>query len=167
MLSIPVNNWTEFQLGNEEIRFTFNLLFTDVGWEWVNQAVHGLKMLIPFSVHGYCDPGRIICTVSYWNCYVVFEGEDRDEKCIATYSLHISMIDFCKKLYTDISDGLEEWARWDDGSLDETDDAEIEEVIDVRRNQLQELLGTLKKLIDEKEKEFSETKLFLCYNFDR
>ena len=36
---------------------------TDVAVEWLGQAIHGLKTLEPFAVHGYCEPCRMICTV--------------------------------------------------------------------------------------------------------
>ena len=38
---------------------------TDVANTWLVQAIHGLKTMDVFSVHGFSEPGRMICTVSY------------------------------------------------------------------------------------------------------
>ena len=112
MLTAPDAGWTDFQLGSKETRYSLSYL-TDIAVEWLDQAIHGLETLEPFSVHGFCEPGRMICTVSYWNCYIIFEGDDRNDKCESVYTVHENMIEFCRKLYSDIDSNLEELREFD------------------------------------------------------
>ena len=166
MLSKPDAGWTDFQLGSENTAYSLSYL-NDIATEWLNQAIHGLKTLDTFSVHGFCEPGRMICTVSFWNCYVIFEGDDRNDVCESVYTVHVSMIDFCRKLHQDISGNLEDWVHWDDGSiessLDEDEGYESEafqKAIGQRRETLQRKLDTLKELIDSKADNFGEHRCF-------
>ena len=154
MLSIPEDGWTDFQLGSENTKYSLSYL-TDVAVEWLDQAIHGLTTLDAFSVHGFCEPGRMVCTVSYWNCYVIFEGDGWEDNCESVYTVHISMIDFCRKLYADISGNLEAWVHWDDDSLEE-DGGSLEEAVNRRRTEIQGKLDALKKLIDENAEGFDE-----------
>lgn len=66
--------------------------------EWLDQAIHGLKTLQPFCVKGFLEPMRMICVVSYWNCHVLVEDDDRDplnpEEVLHEIS-HTSMLEFC------------------------------------------------------------------------
>lgn len=79
MLSKPDYGWSEFQICDDHA-YSLSYL-TDVAYEWLDQAIHGLQTLAPFAVHGYCEPGRMICLVSYYTCYVVFEADGGwDEK---------------------------------------------------------------------------------------
>ncbi len=158
MLSVPEDGWTDFQLGSENTKYSLSFL-TDVAVEWLDQAIHGLTTLDAFSVHGFCEPGRMVCTVSYWNCYVIFEGDGREDNCESVYTVHISMIDFCRKLYADISGSLEAWVRWDDDSLEE-DGVSPEEAVNRRRAEIQGKLDALKKLIEENAGSFDEDGCF-------
>ena len=112
MLSKPDAGWSNFSLCEKEFFLSY---LTNIPFEWLDQAIHGLETLLPFTVHGFCEPGRMLCTVSYWNCHIIFEDEDRAALCkedAEWYIAHTSMLDFCQKLYDDISRDIEAWARW-------------------------------------------------------
>lgn len=149
MLSKPDAGWTSFQLGSPDTEYRLSYL-TDVAEEWLTQAIHGLETMDVFSVHGFCEPNRMVCTVSYWSCYVIFEGDCREPSCYDVHHLHINMMDFCKMLHNDISDNLEDWVNWD---LDNDDD-DID--LDQRRESLQGKLDELKRLIEKKEEYFAD-----------
>ncbi len=149
MLGKPEAGWALFQLGSEETAYDLSYL-TDVAMEWLAQAIHGLKGLDVFSVHGYCEPGRMVCTVSYWCCYVIFEEDCRAPACHGVHQLHVNMLDFCKKLHQDISENLDDWVHWDY-------DAPQRE----REKALREKLDALKSLIREREEDFQEDRCFL------
>ncbi len=150
MLGKPDAGWALFELGSEETAYDLSYV-TDVAMEWLTQAIHGLKTLDVFSVHGYCEPGRVVCTVSYWCCYVIFEEDGRAPACQGVHQLHVSMLDFCEKLYQDISENLDAWVHWD----------EEDEDVPVREAALREKLNELKSLIEEKREDFGEDCCFL------
>jgi len=149
MLSTPQSGWTDFQLKKSK---TFSLSYlTDVANEWLEQAIHGLETMDTFSVHGVCEPGRMICTVSYWSCYIIFEEEDQNPAYKPIKQVHITMLDFCKQLYADITKDLDAWIHWDESSLAlEVDDAGLQRRVQKRKTCLQVKLDKLKLLIDEK-----------------
>lgn len=155
MLSRPEDGWTLFQLGSEDTAFALSYV-TDVAAEWLGQAIHGLETMDVFSVHGYCEPGRVICTVSYWCCYVIAEDDDRAPGCRGVSQLHVSMLDFCRRLHRDISDHLDAWVTWD---LDEEEDGA--EALRARREALTRQLDALGKLIEEKKEDFGEECCFI------
>ena len=162
MLSTPEYGWTRFQLGQKE---SYRLSYlTDVANEWLIQAIHGLETMDVFSVHGFCEPGRMVCTVSYWSCYVIFEDDGPAPICEGVNHVHVSMIDFCRQLYTDISNDLDAWVHWDDDSLeddlDENDNQNLDDLIQERRSNIQSKLDRLKRLIEENEESFGEEGLF-------
>lgn len=171
MLSRPEYGWTHFKLGNQtEYRLSY---LTDVAVEWLTQAIHGLKTMDVFSVHGFSEPGRMVCTVSYWSCYIIFEDDGPAPICEGVQHVHVNMIDFCKRLCKDICDNLDDWVHWDDDALessldDDADDAEegksisagMDEAIRNRERLLRDKLDELKKLIDEKEEYFDNGSFF-------
>ena len=153
MLSKPKHGWTHFQL---EGTFTHGLSYLDdIASEWLDQAIHGLQTLQPFCVKGFLEPRRFLCMVSYWNCHIVIEGDERSElekdDIHVEYS-HTSMLDFCKYLYSDISENIEEWAGFVD-----YDSIPIEE----KKKSLENKLKTLKDLIIANEKCFGDDRCFL------
>ena len=169
MLSKPEYGWTHFQLGNEtEYRLSY---LTDVAYDWLTQAIHGLETMDVFSVHGFSEPGRMVCTVSYWSCYIISEDDGPAPTCEGVQHVHVNMIDFCKRLYHDIDSNFNGWVHWDDGSVecsaeesidDDVDGAELdkqiadktEEAFQNRERILREKLDKLKKLIEENEDYF-------------
>ena len=113
MLGKPEHGWALFQLNTLCHAYDLSYL-TDVAIEWLDQAIYGLNTLNVFSVHGFCEPGRMICTVSYWNCYLIFEDEDRDGVGEYQEQAQISMLEFCEKLHSDIQGNLDAWVHWND-----------------------------------------------------
>ena len=152
MLSQPQDGWTIFRLGEKtEYRLSY---LTDVACDWLDRAIYGLETLDVFSVHGFSEPGRMICTVSYWNCYTIFEGDSDSEVCREVYTCHISMLSFCRQLAADIGDHLDAWVHWDDEPLEEAEDPEA--AARERRAMLQGKLDRLNRLLDEHEEDFAE-----------
>ncbi len=138
-----------------------------------------LTTLEPFAVHGFCEPDRVVCTVSYWNAYIVFESDELPDKNAyrEMYGVSLNMLDFCKQLYNDISNNLDAWVRWDISSLreeaelkynerpgDEYIEADFEnvlsEIYDVRKKELSNRLGMLNQLICDQAKHFGPSRGF-------
>ena len=158
MLSKPEHGWTEFSLGNTAYSLSY---LTDIPTDWLDQAIHGLESLKPFSVHGYCEPGRMICTVSYWNCHILFEDDGRDvlSKEDTRWEIaHISMLQFCTELYKDLSENIEQWCAWRPGYAG---GVKKQENTDAERYKLQTKLAQLRKLIEDRENCFGENRCFL------
>ena len=151
ILGCPSAGWVSFNLEDEVPGFGLSYL-TDVPNEWIDQAIHGLETMLPFAVHGVCEPGRVVCTVSYWNCHIVFEGEDRGDSAVRTWSCHVSMLKFCERLHQDILSNLNEWAQWDC--------SEDEKTIAANKQRLQQKLDTLSALITEKRRHFGKNRCF-------
>ena len=154
MLSTPEYGWTTFSLGSEKYRLSY---LTSVPSEWLFQAIHGLENLLPFTVHGFSEPGRVLCTVSYWNCHILFEDDGREkmQEGEATWHIaHVSMIDFCRILHEDISRDIDAWACWHD-DYEMTENQRLQ-----TRQDLETQLRRLKELIQEKAQHFIDTHFF-------
>ena len=158
MLGKPEYGWALFQLGSPETAYGLSYL-TDVAMEWLDQAIHGLRTMDVFSVHGYCEPGRMVCTVSYWCCYVIFEDDGPAPACQNVHQLHVNMLDFCRKLHQDISEHLDAWVHWDDHE-EATEEAEIA-ASRQREAALREKLGELNGLINQRQEDFEEGCCFI------
>lgn len=153
MLTKPVHGWSDFQLDGTS---TYGLSYLDdIAFEWVDQAIHGLETMLPFCVKGFLEPDRFLCTVSYWNCHIVCEDDERnplDKEDVINEISHTSMLQFCQYLNHDINQNIDEWISFTDY-----------EDIDVakRREILTQKLRYLNKLISEKEEWFGENRCFL------
>ena len=152
MLSRPDFGWSYISLGGYKNRLSY---LTNLPIEWLNAAIYGLENLTPFAVHGFCEPGRLLCLVSYWNCHVIFEDERsksiaKDE--LMTDIANVSMLDFCIMLRDDISDDLDAWCNWDDCNNEKT----IKEM----KVKLAELLDRLSELIIKQAEHFGENRCF-------
>lgn len=153
MLTKPINGWSDFQLENTSL---YGLSYLDdIAFEWVEQAIHGLETMLPFCVKGFLEPYRFLCTVSYWNCHIICENDERyplrDADVSMEYS-HTNMLKFCEYLYNDIKQNLDEWVSFIDyGKID----------VQQRREQLTQKLARLKELIAEKAEYFEEGRCFL------
>ena len=65
MLTKPYYGWTDFSLEGTSV---YGLSYLDdIAFEWLDQAIHGLETMLPFCVKGFLEPGRMLCTVSFWN----------------------------------------------------------------------------------------------------
>ena len=159
MLSKPDAGWTDFSLGSKSYALSY---LNDIPIEWLDQAIHGLKTLEPFAVHGFCEPGRMLCLVSYWNCHIIFEDDEREalqpHETAWEYA-HISMLEFCKLLYSDIASNLDEWSEWVNIFADS--EREYYKIKEKRKQQIQMKLTLLDALIKEKEKGFDDHHCFL------
>ena len=153
MLTKPEAGWSDFSLDGTSV-YTLGYL-DDIPFEWLDEAIHGLEILNPFCVKGFMEPERFICVVSFWNCHIICEDEDRDPLTPenTTHEIsHTSMLLFCQQLYDDISGNLDHWARW-------YYDSEFE--FDTNKEELIRKLARLKELIAENEEHFGENHCFL------
>ena len=153
MLTKPDCGWSDFSLDGTSV-YTLSYL-DNIPFNWLDDAIHGLETLNPFCVKGFMEPGRFICVVSFWNCHIICEDEDRDpltpQNTLHEIS-HTSMLQFCQQLYDDISENLDDWACWDyDPELD----------FDTNKEELIKKLARLKKLIAENEEHFGKDRCFL------
>ena len=153
MLTKPHHGWTDFSLDGIS---TYGLSYLDdIAFEWIDQAIHGMESMLPFCVKGFLEPNRLLCIVSFWNCHIVVEDDERypltKEGIYHEYS-HTSMLDFCKYLYNDVNDNIDEWV-----SFVSYNEGDIEE----KKQQLVQKLDRLKNLISEREECFGENRCFL------
>ncbi len=132
MLSKPRHGWTEFSLG--ESRYSISYL-SNVPLDWLDRAIFGLETLSPFTVSGYCEPGRVICTVEIPRCRITFEdgGHCRGEGSLETVA--VTMLDFCKMLHRDFSSCVDAWSQWNASYNFKKED------IQSRLDRLQTLIG--------------------------
>lgn len=153
MLTKPCHGWTDFSL-DDTAAYGLSYL-DDIAFEWADQAIHGLEAMLPFCVKGFLEPNRLLCTVSYWNCHIVIEDDEREplsKETIKNVYSHTSMIDFCKCLYHDISSNIDEWASFVDYcQIDKSE----------KKQALLQKLERLKQLISEREAYFGENRCFL------
>lgn len=116
MLTPPKNGWTRFGLEGFEYTYRLSDVFDNIAFRWIDQAIHGLETLSPFCVKGYMEPGRMVCVVSYWNCRVFVEREEKEgSEHIKTDSFgesHTSMIEFCRLLAQEVRADLDEWTSF-------------------------------------------------------
>ena len=154
MLTEPDCGWSDFNLDGTSV---YQLSYLDdIPFEWIDDAIHGLETLNPFCVKGFMEPGRFICVVSFWNCHIICEDENRDpltpQNTLHEIS-HTSMLQFCQQLYDDISEYLDKWVYWYDYASESDFDTNKEELI--------KKLARLKELIAENEEHFGEDRCFL------
>ena len=152
MLTKPHAGWSDFQLNGTSL---YGLSYLDdIAFEWLEQAIHGLETMLPFCVKGFMEPGRFLCVVSYWNCHIICENDERnqlDNEDINTEYSHTSMLEFCKYLYNDIISNIDEWVRFVD--YNEVDWDEKRKVLECKLDRLKELIS---------EKEFTD--IIYLYN---
>lgn len=156
MLTKPVYGWSDFQLEGTSL---YGLSYLDdIAFEWVDQAIHGLETMLPFCVKGFLEPNRFLCTVSYWNCHLVIEDDERyplaQEKVIHEFS-HTSMLQFCQYLYDDIHQHMNEWILF--MNYKDYEDAEVAN----RQEALTQKLTRLQELIAQREEWFDPNRCFL------
>ena len=152
MLSKPENGWTTFELSKNKYSLSY---LTDVSMDWLNAAINGLKNYRPFSVDGFLEPDRMICTVSFWNIHIFTDFDENEAMNVEDYNyetIHINMIEFCEKLYNDVNNNLQEWINW---FCD--DEIDLKE----REKELKKKLSELRLLIYEKKDDFKGGIFFL------
>lgn len=154
MLSDQEYGWTDFQLPGTNV-YSLSYL-DDIAFEWLEQAIHGLETMRPFCVKGFMEPRRFLCLVSYWNCHIICENENRgvlDKDDIAFDYSNTSMLEFCENLYIDIRRDIDGWVEF--ASYNEDDDLEKKKAL------LEERLSKLSDLIAVKQEHFSQGRCFL------
>lgn len=112
MLSKPESGQTELTFGNNKYSLSY---LKDVSVEWLDSAIIGLKNLKPFVVHGFLEPWRVMCVVSFYNIHLFVEDDDNEvlDPNESNYEvIHMNMLEFCENLYNDIKDNLKEWINW-------------------------------------------------------
>lgn len=156
MLTKPKYGWTNFQLDGTSL---YGLSYLDdIAFEWLDQAIHGLETMMPFCVKGFMEPNRFLCTVSYWNCHIICEDDERlplDENDIKKEYSHTNMLQFCEYLYNDIKSSFDEWILFT--GCEDYDDSELEN----RKRLLKQKLTNLNLLIAENRELFGEHRCFL------
>ena len=109
MLSKPKHGWTDFSLG--ESRYSLSYL-SNIPFEWLERAIFGLETFLPFEVYGYCEPGRMVCTVDFSECRIFFENDKHQKDDCSCRMIPMNMLDFCQKLHKDISNHIGDWQEW-------------------------------------------------------
>lgn len=153
MLSKPIHGWSDFHL--ERISKYGLSYLDDIAFEWIEQAIHGLETMQPFTVKGFLEPNRFLCTVSYWNCHIICEDDGRyplDKEDVIHELSHTSMLQFCRYLYDDVNNNIDEWVTFRD-----YENYDIEK----KKEELEEKLLHLNELISERESLFEENCCFL------
>ena len=152
MLTQPEYGWTYFGLEGTP-RYLLSYL-DDIAFDWLEEAIHGLERFTPFCVQGSREPGRMICVVTYYNCWIIDEEEDgiTEKMEDAHFELsHTGMLDFCHMLYDDVMKYVDEWVLFTSYVPD--DDAS--ESFNRRREVLLDLLDRLHNLIIRHEERFN------------
>jgi len=111
MLTKPQHGWTDFSLGESSYSLSY---LSNIPMDWLDRAIFGLQTLMPFEVYGYCEPGRMVCTVDYSECRIIFEDDKRHKNDSSLEIVPMSMLDFCKMLCADISSHMDDWTKWND-----------------------------------------------------
>ena len=153
ILSKPTNGWTYFCLEGHNHRLSY---MTYVPLDWLNAAIYGLENLTPFALEGFSEPRRFLCLVSYWNCHIIVENDEKFpllESELERSFIHITMLDFCKMLYSDIKNNIAEWSDW----KARNDNAEKEKT----REEILSRLEKLEELIKKREAHFKDNCCFL------
>ncbi len=109
MLSKPQYGWTDFSLGESCYSISY---LTNVPVDWLDRAIFGLEMLLPFEIYGCCEPGRMVCTVDLLECRIIFKDDKHHKEDSSVEIVPISMLDFCQMLHKDIFDHIDDWQKW-------------------------------------------------------
>ena len=156
MLARPEYGWSDFQLPGTGV---YELSYVnDIAVEWLDQTIRGLDALTPFCVKGFMEPDRVLCVVSFWNCHIIQEDDDRNPlgpEDVKYELSHTSMLEFCKALCQDIRENLDDWVSF-------VDYADVEGLFDFqkRKEMIETRLLRLEGLITSREKCFDGNGFF-------
>ena len=132
MLTKPQHGWTTFSLGKACYYLSY---LSNIPLEWLDRAIFGLETFLPFEVYGYCEPGKMICTIDFSGCRIVFEDGERLKNESSFEMVPVHMLHFCKALHDDLSAYIDDWASWNSSfNLSKTD-------ILLRLDRLQKLIS--------------------------
>lgn len=158
LLSEPEYGWSTFTLPDMEEEFELSYL-TDVSIEWLESAIFGLEHLSPFCVFGNLEPGRLLCTVSYWHCHLAVESQEREPEELGDITHLLSntdMLTFCTALRDSIQAHFEQWFKWDAAEVADMPASERQN----RRRKLHRRLERLSALIEAQAKHFGKGRGF-------
>ena len=99
MLSKPQHGWTVFSLGESNYFLSY---LSNIPLEWLERAIFGLETLLPFEVYGYCEPGKMVCTVGFSECRIIFKDDKYRKEDSSSEIVPVYMLDFCKTLHKEI-----------------------------------------------------------------
>ncbi len=157
MLEKPEYGWSNFQLpGTKSYPLSY---LDDIAVDWLEETIHGLEVMTPFCVKGFMEPGRVLCLVSYWNCHIICEPDEREPFVPGdvTHEIsHTNMLEFCTILCQDIRENLDEWVSFTDYFGDE-------ELFNTkkRKQMMEALLSRLEELIAKRAEDFGGNVTFL------
>ena len=139
MLSKPKHGWTVFSLGNSCYSLSY---LSNLPFDWLDRAIFGLETLLSFEVYGYCEPGRMVCTVDFGECHIFFENDKHQKDESSCEAVAVNMLEFCQKLYDDVANHIDDWQAWASSYY-------------VTKADIQSRLDRLQKLIQVKENCFT------------
>ena len=155
MLTRPKYGWADFQIAGSPT-FPLSYLIADLAYKWLDSAIDGLEHGKPFSVEGEMEPELFVCDVDFNSCRIrqysgwvpsdlKFARTPTDLVFDCTYP--VSMIEFCKSLYADISENVDDWA---DFQMDRGNEWFDSEVFGKARQLLLEKLAHLRSILESK-----------------
>lgn len=154
MLTKPKYGWADFQIAGSP-SFPLSYLIADLAYKWLDSAIDGLEHGKPFSVEGEMEPELFVCDVDSNSCRIrQYSGwvpsdlkfaNPTDLVFDCTYP--VSMIEFCKSLYADISENVDDWA---DFQMDRGNEWFDSEVFGKARQLLLEKLAHLRSTLESK-----------------
>lgn len=158
LLSEPEFGWSTFTLPDVEREFELSYL-TDVAMDWLESAIFGLGHLSPFCVFGNLEPGRLLCTVSYWHCHLVIESQEREAEelgDVTHFHSNTDMLTFCTALRDSIQAHFEPWFKWDAVEVADMSASERRN----RRRKLRSKLERLSALIESQAEHFGKNRFY-------
>jgi len=115
MLSRPDAGWTEFSLNGERLS-SFSYTTPDFPWSWLQAAIKGLEKSAPIELTGDGETDSMNLTVCQDHCYFYTEQERlcswrAGKLSWEVRSFSVSQVEFCRRLYQDISASVMEWEQ--------------------------------------------------------
>lgn len=139
MLSIPSHGWCEFKLNDTSI---YGLSYvTNVPFDWVEAAIHGLQTNHPFCVSGSFEPGHFLCTVSYSVCFIVTEEYTSVGMRYTHETGNMDRLQFCQHLYDDISQNIDAWVDFSSFGLSKSEKRKLKRKLVRKLECLKELIS--------------------------
>ena len=158
MLTKPRYGWSDFQIGTSPF-FSLSYIGPTLPFSWLESAIEGLEQGKPFTVEGELEPELLICEVSEDSCHIktYSDAYSAEKEKILDETYRISMIEFCKSLYCDFSEFIDEWADFEMnlGRVDPEESEDGEEPYEIqefraKKEKLESGLERLRELLIER-----------------
>ena len=143
MLTKPDSGWSGFRLEGTSLWVLSYI--TDIPFEWLYRAVHGLEADEPFFVEAFMEPGRFLCRVSRSGCEI--EIHEPDARVIKQHS-SVAMPEFCRHLHDDIIRDIDCWALWNCRYSEESDEGYSMRDFEERKRSLSGLLRRIEEMTE-------------------